>query len=336
MQAVFFTGQEHVSLREVPIPQPGIGQVLLKVRASALCGSELPSYRGSGSSQIAGHEVVGEVLEAEGTRGVCTGQRVAVQVMAGCGVCSFCLAGDDRLCHESHFYGGTHTEYMAVSERCCRPLPEGVSWGDGVLLGGDVIGTPFRALNRLGVSAADTVAVFGCGPIGLGAIALLHFWGARTIAVETVAYRRELACRLGAEVALDPTTGDAVAAIKDLTAGRGVGVALDCSGAAATTAMALDSAGTQARVALVGEKPEAMIRPSPQVIHKELTVIGSFYFSGPDYWRILDLHARGLSLQGLVTHRFRLDQAAEAFTTFASGQSGKVLLVQDGTEDQGA
>ncbi|MHB1293505.1 MAG: zinc-binding dehydrogenase [Anaerolineae bacterium] len=335
MQAVFLTGQEGVAVREVPDPRPGPGQVLIQVRASALCGSELPAYRGNGSSQIAGHEVVGEVLEAEGARGVRVGQRVAVQVLAGCGVCALCLAGDDRLCRESHFYGGSHAEYMAVSERCCRPLPEDVSWADGVLLGGDVIGTPFRALDRLSVSAADTVAVFGCGPIGLGAIALLHFWGARILAVEPSAYRRELACRLGAEVALDPLAGDAVAAIKDLTGGKGASVAVDCSGLPATTTLALESAATHARVALVGEKPEATIRPSPQVIHKELTVIGSFYFSGPDYWHILDLHERGLSLEGLVTHRFRLDQAVEAFTTFASGRSGKVLLVQDGTEDQG-
>jgi propanol-preferring alcohol dehydrogenase len=155
---------------------------------------------------------------------------------------------------------------------------------------------------------------------------LLRFFGAAIIAVEPVAYRRELACRLGAELALDPEAGDAVARVRELTGGRGASVILDCSGEAATTEMALESAAIHGRVALIGEKPEASVRPSPQFIRKELTVVGSWYFTGPDYFRILDLYRRGLSLAGVVTHRFPSEEVDRAFATFASRQSGKVLL----------
>ena len=244
MKAVLFQGQGRVEVREIPQPDPEEGQILLRARASALCGSELNAYRRQG-------------------------------------------------------------------------------------LGGDTIGTPYHALRRLGVSATDTVAVFGCGPVGLGAITLLRFYGAQTFAVEPIAYRRQLASQLGAEVAIDPTAEDAIARINQLTGERGVDVALDCSGSSDTTGMALDSATVHGRVAFIGEKQEASIRPSPQFIRKELTVFGSWYFTGADYFRILGLRSRGLDVSGLITHRFPLGRADQAFSTFASGQSGKVILLQE-------
>lgn len=119
-----------------------------------------------------------------------------------------------------------------------------------------------------------------------------------------------------------------MARVRELTGGRGASVTLDCSPEAETVTMALESAAIHARVALIGEKPAASIRPSPQFIRKELTVFGSWYFTGPDYFRILDLYRRGLDLTGLVTHRFPLAEADRAFALFASRQSGKVLLTQ--------
>ncbi len=330
MKAVFYAGHGRIDVREVPTPEPQPGQVLVRIRTSAICGSEMHSYRGEHPGQgIAGHEGVGEIAAVrDASCGLAVGQRVAIQVLSGCGECEYCAAGDPEHCRQSRFHGGTHAEYMAVPAACCRPLPDDVPFDQGVLLGGDGIGTPYHALRRLNVSAADTAGVFGCGPVGLGAITVLHFLGVRTIAVEMLPYRRELALRLGASIALDPAEGDPVARIRELTAGRGVEVALDCSGVPATTTLALESASIYGRMAFIGEKPEATIHPSPQFIRKELTAIGSWYFTAPDYYRILELHRRGLQVADLITHRFPLDEADEAFRVFASGQSGKVLLVQ--------
>jgi propanol-preferring alcohol dehydrogenase len=329
MKAVFYAGQSRIELREAPVPVPGPGDVLIRMAASVICGSELHDYRGAHDGKgPAGHEGVGVVLSAPPTSGLAEGQLVAVQVLSGCGNCEHCLSGDPEHCARMRFHGGTHAEFMAVPAMCCRPVPPGIPPDAAVLLGGDAIGTPYHALSRLGVSAADTAAVFGCGPIGLGCIAVLRFYGARILAVEPVAYRRDLARRLGAEVALDPASDDVVARVRELAGGRGPSVTLDCSPEVETVTMALEAAAIHGRVALIGEKPAAGIRPSPQFIRKELTVYGSWYFTGPDYFRILDLYRRGLDLTGLITHRFPLAEADQAFATFASRQTGKVLLLQ--------
>jgi threonine dehydrogenase-like Zn-dependent dehydrogenase len=324
--AVYASGG-HVELHEAPMPQIKPGEVLVRVRASAVCGSELHDYR-RGSGGRAGHEAVGEVVQVQEVPGLAVGQHVAIQVLSGCGHCVYCLAGDPKHCAQTRFHGGLHAEYVAVPAQCCLVLPDDIAWDTGVLLGGDTIGTPYHALQRLGVSAADTAAVFGCGPIGLGTTALLHHYGVRTLAVESVTYRRELAVRLGAEMALDPAAGDPVARLRELTGGKGADVAVDCAGVPATTGMALDAAAIYGRVAFLGEKPEAPIRPSPQFIRKELTVIGSWYFTLPDYARILALYRQGLDVAGLITHRFPLAEIDQAFATFASGQTGKVVLLQ--------
>ena len=330
MKAAFYAGDSRIELRDVPTPTAGPGDVLIRMRASVICGSELHDYRAAhGGKGPAGHEGVGEVISAPAASGLAQGQLVAVQVLSGCGNCEHCLSGDPEHCAAMRFHGGTHAEYMAVPAMCCRPVPDDIPADLAVLLGGDAIGTPYHALSRLGISAADTAAVFGCGPIGLGCIAVLRLYAARILAVEPVAYRRELACRLGAEIALDPAAEDVVPRIRELTGGRGASVALDCSPEAETVTMALESAAIHGRVALIGEKPAAGIRPSPQFIRKELTVYGSWYFTGPDYFQILDLYRRGLDLSGLITHRFPLEEADRAFATFASRHSGKVLLVQE-------
>jgi threonine dehydrogenase-like Zn-dependent dehydrogenase len=181
MKAVFYAGHGRIEVREVPTPTVGPGDVLIRIRASVICGSELHDYRGDhGGKGPAGHEGVGEVVAAPATSGLAAGQLVAVQVLSGCGNCERCLAGDPEHCTKMRFHGGTHAEFMAVPAMCCRPVPADIPPDIAVLLGGDAIGTPYHALSRLGISAADTAAVFGCGPIGLGCIAVLRFFGART------------------------------------------------------------------------------------------------------------------------------------------------------------
>ena len=329
MKSAFYAGHGRMELRDVPDPVPGADDVLLRMRASAVCGSELHDYRSDHAGRgPAGHEGVGEVLSAPAGSGLTVGQLAAVQVLSGCGHCVHCLSGDPEHCATARFHGGTHAEYMVIPAMCCRPVPADIPPDLAVLLGGDTIGTPYHALSRLGVNATDTAAVFGCGPIGLGVIAVLRFLGARIIAVEPAAYRRELARHLGAESVLDPTDEDAVVRVRELTGGQGASVTLDCSPEAETVALALDSVAIHGRVGLIGEKPSAAIRPSSQFIRKEILVLGSWYFTGPDYFRIIDLYRRGLDPAPLATHRFPLDQVDQAFALFAARQAGKVLLLQ--------
>ena len=329
MRAAILAGSATVQVKDLPDPKPAEGEALVRVAVSAICGSELHAYRSpeGAPGSPAGHEMVGEVVAVNRTQRVRVGDRVAVQVMAGCGRCGHCAQGDYEHCRDLRYAMGGHADLVPVPEMCCLPLPDDVSWETGVLLGGDTIGTTYRALRRLNVSAFDTVGVFGCGPIGLGMLAVLRFLGVRAIAADLSAYRRDLASKLGAWRALDPGSVDIGDAVRALTDGSGVDVALDCSPSPATLTAALDAVRVFGRVGLVGEKGSSTIHPSDHFIRKEITALGSWYFTAHDYFQILELHRRGLQVDDVVTHRFPFEEADRAFATFASGQSGKVLLI---------
>ena len=330
MKCVQFLGEEQVAISTLPVPECGPDEAIVRVAISAVCGSELPAYRGGlrdGSSPNGGHELAG-ILEAVGARcDLPVGQRVGVQVMSGCGRCRHCASGDYEHCVAGpRVLMGAHCEYVVAPNSCLVPLADDLGWDAAVLLCGDTLGTPYRALRRLGgAHGGNVAAIFGCGPIGLGSLIWLKYYGARVIVSEPIAYRRELARRLGADMVLNPLEEDVVARIRDETCG-GADLCLDCAHAAETLTNALDAAGILGRVAFIGEKPETAIRPSGQLIRKELTVVASWYFTVADFYGQLRCYRRGLDVQGLITHRYRLVEAQAAYSTFASGQSGKVVF----------
>jgi propanol-preferring alcohol dehydrogenase len=274
--------------------------------------------------------MAGVVETAGATCRVRVGQRVGIQVMNGCGQCRHCARGDIEHCVSGvDVLSGAHCEYVLAPETCLVPLPDDLDWEPAVLLCGDTLGTPFRALSRLGdAHGGQSAAIFGCGPIGLGALIWLKFYGANVIVSEPNAYRRELAARLGADVVLDPRREDVVDRVREETGG-GADICLDCSESERTLLDALDAAGIHGRVAWIGEKPTATVNPSGQVIRKELTMVGSWYFTVSDFYEQLALYRRGLSVSGLITHRFKITGAQEAYDLFAAGASGKVVFRHD-------
>ena len=334
MRYVQFVGDSQVAVHKAPVPRPGTGEALVRIAVSALCGSELGALRkglrGDGRHNP-GHEMAGVVVEANGLKHVREGQRVGLQVTYGCGRCITCLQGDPKHCaNDMRYLQNGHSEYVVAPEMCLVPLPDELDWESAVLVCGDTLGTPYRALKRLGgVHAGETAAVFGCGPIGLGCLTWLTFYGARAIVSEISPYRRELARSLGADLVLDPAQEDVAARVRAETGG-GADLCLDCSHAEQTLNDALDAARVYGRVAWIGEKPSATVNPSGQVIHKELQMAGSWYFTVGDFYEQLALLPRGLSPSGLITHRYALDDAPEAYRVFAAGESGKVLFVYEG------
>ncbi|MGQ9631732.1 MAG: zinc-dependent alcohol dehydrogenase [bacterium] len=331
MLAVFFTGGGNIELREVPTPEPKPGEALIEVGASGLCGSELKAYRSpEGADGIPGHEVTGRVADANATKRLRVGDRVAINVMIGCGECYFCLKGEPKFCPKLRVQLGGHAEFVAVSEACCLPLPDDIPYDIGVLLGGDTIGVAHRTCRRMSVRAGEFAVVFGAGPVGLGMITVLKFWGARVMAAEIVPYRRRLAKRIGADWVIDPTREDIVGMVKGVGGGFGADLAIDCSGRPEAEVWALSCARPEGRVAFVGENREVKVSPSDHFIRKELTVIGSWYFSSADYFEILNSYRRGLKVNRLITHRFKIRDADKAFKTFASSRTGKVIIAKSG------
>jgi threonine dehydrogenase-like Zn-dependent dehydrogenase len=345
MTGVFLPGQRRVELRDVPVPEPGPGQVLVRMRASAICGSDLRAiYRehlGTGPEAyrgvVAGHEPAGEVVEAgPGCRRFAAGDRVAVYHIAGCGLCEECRLGYLIGCTSPlrAAYGwqrdGGHAEYLLADEATCVALPDSLSYLDGACVACG-FGTVYEALRRADVSGRDRVLVVGMGPMGLAAGLLAKALGAPlTVGADVVESRLDLGRRLGAIDAAVPADDHAAAAVRGLTDG-GCEVSIDCSGSTAGRLVALEGARRWGRCVLVGEGNRLDVDVSRVLIHRQLTVLGTWVTS---VWRMEELVERlarwDLHPERTVTSRFALADAAEAYRVADEGLGGKVALVTDG------
>lgn len=341
MRGVLLLGDKKVEVRKFPDPMPGFGEVVVEMKASGLCGSDLrgqyrvpAEQRGTADTlKIAGHEPCGVVAEVgEGVTNVRVGDRVMVHHYRGCRFCKYCRIGYSQLCVHGHeVYGsnlhGGDADLMLVDASTCIPLPEGMTFEEGASCACGT-GTAYQALKRIDISGRDTLAIFGQGPVGLSATLLGSIMGARIIAVDIIPERLELARRLGAAEVIDARSSDPVEAIKELTGGEGAEATMDCTGIAEARVNAVDSAKLFGRVCFVGEGGTVTLNVSPQVIHRHLTIYGSWTFSTVGLEETANyIVDRKVPLKDLITHRYSIDQAEEAFQVFDEGRTGKPVFV---------
>jgi D-arabinose 1-dehydrogenase-like Zn-dependent alcohol dehydrogenase len=241
MKGVVFLGDRKLELREFPDPTPGPRDVILEIKASGMCGSDLHNYRTPANAGgvvtggikraagvIAGHEpcgVVAAVGSAVTDKEARIGQRVMDHHYDGCGNCKHCRAGWTQMCLEGPVvYGsgghGAHAKYMKVPVSTLVPLPDSLSFVTGAAISCGT-GTAWGALRRVELQGGETIAIFGQGPVGLSATQLAVEMGARVIAIDIAPERRQLARQSGAAEVIDPAAHDMVAAIRALTHGEG-------------------------------------------------------------------------------------------------------------------
>lgn len=343
MKAVLLPGGRQVEVVDRPDPEPGVGEVLVRVRASALCRSDMSLYdgtpivggEGAGTgSVIPGHESAGEVVALGPLAGgVAVGDRVAIYLAVGEGRCEWCRRGYRMLCPAWKCVGfdidGGDAEYVVVPAENCLPIPDEMSF-EVAALSTDMVGTQYSTQARIGVSGKDTVAIFGLGPMGAAGILVAKARGARVVAVDVLKARLDLAARLGADVVVDSSSQDAVTALRAATRGDGVDVAIDCSGNPAAQNAALDATRRLGSVAFVGESRSTTINPSDQFIRKLLTVIGGWYFATWEYAAITRfILEHDLPVDQLVTHRFPLTDAPTAFRMFNARETEKAVFVSN-------
>ena len=347
MRAVVFTGERTLEFMEFPDPTPGPGEVVLEIKASGMCGSDLKFYRAAKSGApslglgkvtgpvIAGHEpcgvvaAVGAGVEPSLAR---VGDRVMVHHYKGCGVCEHCRVGWSQLCAAGiTVYGvtghGGHAPYMKVPAFTLVPLPGALSFETGAAISCGT-GTAYGALRRMNLSGRDTLVVVGQGPVGLSATQLAAAMGARVIALDTSPERLARAKEFGADTLLDPRAGDVIAGIKDATHGRGTDLALDTSGSPAGRLAAVRGTRTWGTVCFVGEGDTVTLDVSPDMLRKQLTIIGSWTFSTTgqaDCARFVE--ERGIAVDRLFTHRWKLNQATEAYRVFDAQSAGKGVFL---------
>jgi threonine dehydrogenase-like Zn-dependent dehydrogenase len=344
MRGVILPGDRRVDWREVPIPEPGPRQVLVRVRASSICGSDIRAIyrehlgRGAEAYQdvIAGHEPAGEVVAVgEGTRRVRVGDRVAIYHIAGCGVCDECRRGYMIGCQgESRAaYGwqrdGGHAPYLLAEEVTCIPLPAELSFVDGASAACSG-GTAYEALLRVAVSGRDRVLVTGLGPVGLAVAMLARGFGAPVVlGTDPSPERRALALELGVvDEAWDGGDGTLEALLA--AAPGGVEASVDASGSGAGRRLAVEALVDWGRCAWVGEGGSVELAVSPMVIHKQVTIHGSWVTSLGHMAELLDRLVRwNLRLERLVTDRLPLERAEDAYRIADGGAAGKVCLVLD-------
>jgi len=348
VRGVVFLGDRRVDLRSFPDPTPGEGEVVIEMKASGMCGSDLKFYRsppgaaqaalglgGSAEPFIAGHEPCGVVV-ARGPgvseREAPIGQRVMDHHYSGCGVCAHCRTGWSQLCRAGiTVYGvtahGGHADYLKVPARTLVPLPEELSFAEGAAVACGT-GTAYGALKRMKLAGGDTLAVFGQGPVGLSATVIGVAMGARVIAVETSPERMKLAGEFGADAVIDAGSEDPVSTLRELTRGAGVDFSLDCTGAAAARRAAVRCVRTWGTACYVGEGGDVTLEVSPDLLRRQVTLIGSWTFSAMGMQECAQFIAKKrIALERIFSHRWRLEQADEAYKSFDTQTTGKGVFL---------
>lgn len=348
MRGVVFTGDRTLDFVSFDDPVPGPGEVVLEIKASGLCGSDLKFYRaskaggfqalgfkGDGAPVIAGHEpcgivaAVGRDVDPKATK---VGDRVMVHHYRGCSMCPHCRTGWTQMCLEgATVYGvtghGGHAPYMKVPVSTLIALPDELSFATGAAISCGT-GTAWGALVRMNLTARDTIAVFGQGPVGLSTTQLASAMGARVIAIDISAERAARASTFGAAHVIDSSKDDPVEAIMALTSGLGASKSVDTTGVAAGRSAAVRCSAAWGVVALVGEGGQLTVDVSTEMIRKQLTLIGSWTFSTvgqEDCARFVASHK--VAVDELFTERWALEDAAQAYQLFDTQSSGKAVFV---------
>jgi threonine 3-dehydrogenase len=332
-------------LVEIPVPEPGEGEVLIRVHAASICGTDLLFYdwnewaqkRISHLPMTFGHEVAGTV-EAVGTEvhHLEPGAFVAAETHIACGRCTTCRTGRAHICENLRILGvdveGAFAEYLVI--------PAGNAWvvGEGIHPDAASIMEPFgnavhAAFGTGGGEdiATNAVAVIGCGPIGLFAVSIARSLGAwKVIAMEPNDHRRAMAGSMGADLLVDPGGVDPVEAVMEATNGSGAEVVLEMSGNAGAIGQGTRMLARGGRMSLLG-LPDGPVSLdlNDQVIFKEARLQG---ITGREMFRTWQqtttlLSTGRVDVAPVITHRFPMERFEEAFATTASGRSGKVILL---------
>ena len=345
MKAIVLTSPGKFEVREIPTPSAGPDEVLCSIRAVAICGSDPEIIRGDLAGYwppaypfVAGHEWSGEVVAVgSDVRNLVIGDHVAGEPHKGCGVCFKCLEGRYNLCdnygkpetghrHYGFTNNGAYAQYNSYSVKVVTPMPANVSFPEGALV--DTAGITVHALRRVGITPGGTVAVIGPGPIGLIAMRMARLFGAAKVVAVGRNPRLSLVGQ-SADVCVDFEQQDPVEAVRELTGGLGADEVFECSGAKGTLRQSVLMVNRGGKVGLLGVPPRDVMEELPfaHIVANEISIFGSK--ADPHTAKhIVALVASGsLILKDLITHKFPLEEFAEALDTFVSRKDGAMKVV---------
>ena len=347
MKAAVFEGPERMSVKQVPRPECRTGEVLVKVKACAVCGTDIRIYYHGQKNvippHIIGHEIAGIVAEVgEGVNGYEVGEPVTLVTSVGCGKCKYCQKGYVNLCPSGkalgYFYPGGFAQYIAVPREAVRQesvlkLPQGISFEEASIV--EPLSCCINGQDYLRIEPGDTVAIFGAGPIGRMHAELARAGGAsRIILIDLSPQRLQLAKDCSSiDYIVDVEREDPVEKILELTQKEGADVAVVACSSGKAQQQALQIAAKKGRVSFFAglSKQNSTIELDSNIIHyREISVFGAFASYREQYLRALELISSGkVKAMGLITHRFPLDRIVEAIQTAKSGIGLKVVITDE-------
>jgi propanol-preferring alcohol dehydrogenase len=346
VRAMLFPGNGDVELTEKVVGDPGPGEVLLAMRAAGMCGSDLhfmhmsPDERrhspwkglDGDPERTPGHEIAGVVEEVgAGVTHLKPGDRVAVQHYSGCGFCRSCRMGWDFMCENKTVYtlgrdGGFQDKLLAAAKDCI-PIPDGVSFTTAAFIACGA-GTSFQAIRRGELKAGQTLLSVGLGPVGFSALMWGTVTGARTIGIDPVPERRELALSLGIGMALAPDDPELLDKIESVAGYPGADVVIETAGNNAGRRLSLEATRPWGTAVWIGFGPGCELDAVNHIIMPQITLRGSAVISVSAMMDALSFVARsGIDFDRAITHTCGIEDAPAAIKAFEAGGQGKTFIV---------
>ena len=325
-------------MKEVPIPKPGVNDVLIKIKKSAICGTDLHIYKWDEWAQktiknplVIGHEYVGEVVElGSEVHEVKIGERVTVEGHIACGHCRNCRRGRQHICDNTYGIGvhrdGGFAEYISVPVTNVLKIDERIP--DEIVAIMDPLGNATHTALSFPLLGEDVIITGIGGPIGAMASAICKYAGVRNvIGTDLSPYRRELALKLGADIVIDPREEDLTETMAKLSMTSGFDIGLECSGSPVAFNQMIEHMYNGGKVSLLGILPSSTTINWDKVIFKGLTLKGIYGREMYETWYHMEMMLlRGLDISPIITHRMKADEFQQAFDIMEEGNCGKIIL----------
>jgi L-iditol 2-dehydrogenase len=340
MKAAVIRGPLSMKIEERPVPSVKENEVLVRVRAAGICGSDIHGFLGNSGKRrlpglIMGHEAAGEVFElGSEVAGFAKGDRVAIDPQISCGQCVPCREGYANLCDNMmaigssmrKFCDGAMCEYIALPSRVLHKLAADVSFAEGAMV--EPIANALHVMSRAGLKIGDTLAIFGAGTLGLILVQLAVLSGAgRIISIDVSEKRLAMAKGFGANVLVRADREDSVARVLEETNGMGADIVIEAAGPSVTYSAAIRSVRKRGKVAALGFSQAEVEIPVQSLLFREITIIGCGGFTSECETGLALLARKQLDVKPLITHEFPLDDVQLAFTKASDPSAGAVKIM---------
>lgn len=336
MKAAVWYGSQEIRIEDVPLPEIGNKEVLIRVKSVGICGSDLHAYEGISKRRvpplILGHEFSGEIQEiGKNVEELVKGDRVVVNPVFRCGNCEPCSLGCENVCRDLTLLGlhkdGAFAEYSSVVAKNCQLLPDNLSYAEGVMV--EPFSVAVHAVKRAQIQIGDTVVVVGAGIIGLSIVQAAKTAGSgRIIVTDLLDYRLKLAKKLGADITINAIKENPVKSILEATTKKGADVVFEAVGIEQTVRQATKITKTLGKLTILGNLAKSVNFDIMDVVTRELDVRGSYCYTSREFKKAIDfISNRRFDVASMITNVLPLEKVKEGFELLSKKEKDVVKVI---------